>query len=96
MLISFGDQGTEDIFNGVSSKKALKISKDFWGVARRKLDMLNAAFNLHDLKVPPGNRLERLSGQYKNYHSIRINDQFRIIFQWTGNSASDVQIIDYH
>ena len=65
-------------------------------VARRKLRMLNNAVNLVDLKVPPANRLEKLSGSLKDFYSIRINDQWRIIFKWSGGNASEVEIVDYH
>ena len=65
-------------------------------VARRKLRMLNNAANLVDLKVPPANRLEKLSGSLKDFYSIRINDQWRIIFKCSGGNASEVEIVDYH
>ncbi len=67
-----------------------------WKIAQRKLDLLNAAQDLMDLRVPPGNRLEVLKGDLKGYHSIRINDQYRIIFKWALVNALDVQITDYH
>jgi len=69
---------------------------DLLNVARRKLLQLNAAAALSDLRIPPGNRLESLRGDLVGYHSIRINDQWRIIFRWDDASASDVEIIDYH
>jgi proteic killer suppression protein len=96
MILNFGDQTTEDVFNGEDSKAARRVPKAFWSIARRKLDMLNAAHELLDLRVPPGNRLERLKGRLAAYHSIRINDQFRVIFQWSGNNAIRVKIVDYH
>ena len=65
-------------------------------VARRKLMMLNSAENINDLLIPPGNRLEKLKGNYKGYYSIRINDQFRIVFKWEAKNATEVRIIDYH
>ncbi|MEH1932250.1 MAG: type II toxin-antitoxin system RelE/ParE family toxin [Nostoc sp.] len=67
-----------------------------WEVARRKLDQLNAALSLDDIKVPPGNRLEVLKGERKGQHSIRINDEYRICFIWTLQGASEVEIVDYH
>ena len=67
-----------------------------WQLATRKLDMLNAAHDIRDLKVPPGNRLEALRGTWKGYHNIRINDQYRIAFLWTEDNAKDVLITDYH
>ena len=96
MIQSFKDETTEDIFHGVSSKKALKVPKDIWVVARRKLDMLNAAHEIVDLRVPPGNRLEKLKKGLAEYHAIRVNDQYRIIFKWLSHDAADVQITDYH
>jgi proteic killer suppression protein len=65
-------------------------------VARRKLRMLNSAQDLNDLRIPPSNRLEKLKGSQDDYYSIRINDQWRIVFRWCQNDAFDIQIIDYH
>lgn len=96
MIQSFRDRTTEDIYNGVDSKAARAIPRSVWAVAVRKLDMLGAAHDLQDLRVPPGNRLEALKGLLKEYHSIRVNDQFRIVFRWTEGNASDVWITDYH
>jgi len=96
MIQSFRDGATEDVFHGTSSKAARKIPSSLWGVARRKLDMLNAAHELRDLRAPPGNRLEALGGNLSGFHSIRINDQYRIIFRWREGSPKDVQIVDYH
>jgi toxin HigB-1 len=96
VIKSFRDQTTEDIFNGLDSKSARKIPKIIWEGAHRKLDMLNAAHELKDLMVPPGNRLEKLKGSLAGYFSIRINDQFRIIFKWSDGNITDVQITDYH
>lgn len=93
MIISFGTKETGKIFNGERVKKIpLEIQK----VGRRKLRMLNNAQNINDLKIPPSNRLEKLGGNYKSYYSIRINDQWRIIFKWNKGQASQVKIIDYH
>ena len=74
----------------------MRISRELWPVVRRKLDMLNAASDLRDLRIPPANRLEELKGGLKGFHSIRINDQYRILFRWSQQNASDVQITDYH
>ncbi|MBE9018759.1 type II toxin-antitoxin system RelE/ParE family toxin, partial [Chroococcidiopsidales cyanobacterium LEGE 13417] len=83
MIVSFKDRGTEDIFDGEDSKEARKLCPiNLWSVARRKLDQLNAATSLNDLRVPPGNRLEALQGNRAGQHSIRINDQYRICFVW--------------
>lgn len=96
MIVSFGSQGTEDLFHGRESKEARKIPRNIWNVAFRKLDMINAAHELKDLLVPPGNRLEKLKGKLSGFHSIRINDQFRIIFIWSESNANSVEIVDYH
>jgi proteic killer suppression protein len=93
MIKSFGDKETGKIWNGIYSKKLLtEIQK----IARRKLRMINSAQDINDLKVPPGNRLEKLKGNLKEFYSIRINNQWRIIFKWIGSDAYEVQIIDYH
>ena len=97
MIVSFKDKGTEDIFNGIDSKDARKqCPQTLWKVAQRKLDQLNAAYTLNDMTVPPGNRLEALQGERVGQHSIRINDQYRIRFLWTQESAEEVEIVDYH
>ncbi|MFA6469482.1 MAG: type II toxin-antitoxin system RelE/ParE family toxin [Bacteroidota bacterium] len=96
MIINFLDQATEDIFNGFDTKQARRIPSVIWKNAVRKLDLLNAAHDLMDLRIPPSIHLEALKGNYKGKHSIRINDQFRIIFEWYESNAKDVQIIDYH
>jgi proteic killer suppression protein len=97
MIVSFKDKGTEDIFDGNDSNVARKNCPiNCWQVARRKLDQLNAALTLDDMKVPPGNRLEALKGDRKGQHSVRINDQYRICFTWILEGASKVEIIDYH
>ena len=96
MILDFGDQATEDIFHGENTKAARRIPPIIWSVASRKLDMLNAAHQLQDLLVPPGNRLEALHGKLAGFHSIRINDQFRIIFTWADGNAKRVEITDYH
>ena len=96
MIISFGNKAAEDIFNAEETRDARRIPKDLWKVARRKLDMIHAAHEIRDLLAPPGNRLERLKGKLAEFHSIRINDQFRIIFKWTDGNAKDVSVLDYH
>ena len=93
MINSFGSTETEEVWKGRRVKNLpLEIQK----VGRRKLRMLNNSIDLIDLKVPPANRLEKLSGKLVGFYSIRINDQWRIIFKWKAGSASDVEIIDYH
>ena len=99
MIQSFGDQGTKDIFIGRSSAKARKILPiSLLKIACRKLDMMNVAHIINDLKAPPGNRLEALAGTLKGFYSIRINDQYRIVFKWSDSDLGpkDVQIMDYH
>jgi len=97
MIRKFGTQGTEDVFNGRNSKAARKICpRELWAVAARKLDQLDSAEALDDLKVPPGNRLEALSGDKRGEYSIRINGQYRICFSWTDSGPDQVEIVDYH
>jgi len=96
MITSFGDKGTSDLFNGISSRRARKIPSQIHELALYKLDVLNAAQVLDDLRFPPGNRLEPLKGELKGFHSIRINSQWRIIFRWAEGSATNVKIVDYH
>ncbi len=96
MIGSFGDEATEDLFHGDNTKSARRIPTVLWNAACRKLDMLNAAHELRDLMVPPGNHLEVLRGEWAGHHSIRINDQFRVVFRWTDGNAHDVRITDYH
>jgi toxin HigB-1 len=96
LIQSFGDKRTEDLFQGISSRETRKFPADLIKVAVRKLDMLNAAYQLEDLRSPPGNRLEALKGDLKGFYSIRINDQWRIIFQWQNGNVLAVKIVDYH
>ncbi len=93
MIISFGNKETEKIWNG---ERVKGLSTEIQEVGRRKLRMLNNSTNISDLRVPPSNRLEKLSGNLKDFYSIRINDQWRIIFKWKSSNATDVEIIDYH
>ena len=96
MIASFGDKATEDLFHGTPSAKARKVPRDVKSAALRKLDLLNAAAALLDLRSPPGNRLEALSGDLRGFHSIRVNDQWRVVFRWEGSDAHGVVLIDYH
>ncbi len=96
MIKSFADQATEDIFHGADTKAARSVSKDIWPTARRKLDALNAAHESKDLQSPPGNRLEKLKGRLAGKWSIRVNDQYRIVFKFENGSALQVQVTDYH
>lgn len=97
MIGSFADEETRDIFDGSRSKKAIRrLPSLLWRVAQRKMHMIQAAIRLDDLRVPPANHLEALKDDLKGMHSIRINDQYRIIFRWVDQSAEGVKIIDYH
>lgn len=93
MIVSFGNSETENIWEGLRVKK---IPNEIQNIGRRKLRMLHNSLNLTDLRIPPANRLEKLSGKRKEFYSIRINDQWRIIFKWKAGNATDVEIIDYH
>lgn len=93
MIISFGDKETSLIWKG---ERVKGLSTDLQNIARRKLRMLNNSQSLIDLRIPPSNQLEKLKGNFKNYYSIRINDQWRIIFQWKNGQPDHVRIIDYH
>jgi len=97
MIQSFKNTGTENIFNGENTKEARKICPtSLWKVTARKLDQVDSVTTLHDLKIPPGNKLEALSGDRKEQYSIRINDQYRICFIWTDSGPDQVEIADYH
>ena len=96
MIASFADRATEALFHGETGKAIKRIPSDIRKVAVRKLDMLNAANELQDLRVPSGNRLEALKGDLRGKHSIRINDQWRIVFRWKNGDAHEVEIDDYH
>ena len=97
MIQSFKDQGTEDVFNGKNTRNARKTCPEaLWRVASRKLDQLDSVMALRELSVPPGNRLEALSGDRTGQHCIRINDQYRICFFWTEKGPDLVEICDYH
>ncbi len=93
MIISFGSPETENVWNGIRVKK---LPVEIQNIGRRKLRMLNNSINLADLRIPPSNRLEKLSGKLKDFYSIRINDQWRIIFKWNAGNSFEVEILDYH
>lgn len=96
MIESFGNTTAEDLFYDRKSKATRALPSELRRTARRKLLYLHDATDLRDLKVPPGNRLEALKGTLKGFYSIRINDQWRLVFRWSGGQSHDVQIIDYH
>ena len=93
MIISFASKDTEKIWFG---ERIRKLPNEIQEIGRRKLRMLNNSQNLTDLRIPPSNRLEKLSGNMKDFYSIRINDQWRIVFKWLEGNASEVSIMDYH
>lgn len=93
MIRSFGSKETEKIWNGVRSSK---LPPEIQNIGRRKLRMINNSIDLNDLRIPPSNRLEKLSGNLKGYYSIRINDQWRIVFIWEAGHALEVKLVDYH
>ena len=93
MIISFGSKETEKIWKG---ERVRNLPLDIQQIGRRKLRMLNNSQNLKDLSIPPSNKLEKLSGKMSDFYSIRINDQWRIVFQWEDGNANEVTIMDYH
>jgi len=93
MIISFGSKDTEKIWEG---ERVKRIPADIQQTGRRKLRMMNNSQSILDLRIPPSNRLEKLSGKLSEFYSIRINDQWRIVFKWENNHASEVEIMDYH
>ncbi|MCZ6803160.1 MAG: type II toxin-antitoxin system RelE/ParE family toxin [Proteobacteria bacterium] len=97
MIVSFENQGTEDIFNGRNTKEARKLClRTLWRIATRKLDQLDSVQSIDEMRIPPGNRLETLAGKKKGQWSIRINKQYRVCFNWTDTGPERVEIIDYH
>ena len=93
MIISFGNSDTEKVWNGIRVKG---LPTEIQNIGRRKLRMLNNSVGIADLRIPPSNRLEKLLGKAKDFYSIRINDQWRIVFKWNAGNASEVEILDYH
>ena len=96
MIVSFKDNATADLFHGRDTKRVRRFPPNVKRIALRKLDSINAAHKLEDLREPPGNRLKMLKGDLSGFHSIRVNDQWRIIFRWEGNQAAEVSLTDYH
>ena len=93
MIVSFDDRTTQKIWEGIWVKD---FSTDLQEIVRRKLRMLNNSTDIKDLMIPPSNRLEKLKGKLKDYYSIRVNDQWRLVFQWENGNAFVVKLIDYH
>lgn len=96
MISNFRDKRSQDVYDGLSSKETRSFPVELHKIARRKLDYINSAGKIEDLKVPPGNRLHSLKGDLRGFWSISINDQWRIIFQWKEGNALNVEITDYH
>ena len=96
MIVSFGDLATADLYHGRPTSRMRRFPPDIVRVALRKLDVLNGARQLDDLRSPPGNRLETLKGDQIGFHSIRVNEQWRIVFRWSEGEAHDVLLTDYH
>jgi len=96
MIRSFADDTTRDLFSDTNSKAARRIPQDLWRVVQRKLKQLDLAKQLHDMDVPPANRLEPLKGDQRGRHSVRVNDQYRITFRWERTDAYEVCCEDYH
>jgi proteic killer suppression protein len=96
MIETFGNRLAEDLFHDRNSRATRGFPPELRRIARRKLLYLHDAAELKDLRVPPGNRLEVLKGNRKGFHSIRINDQWRVMFRWRNGQAMDVQVADYH
>ena len=93
MIVSFGSKDTERIWQG---ERVKQIPLEIQQVGRRKLRMIHNSQSLADLRIPPSNRLEKLKGKGKDFYSIRINDQWRIVFRWENNHTYDLEIMDYH
>ncbi len=93
MILSFGSKETEKIWNG---ERVASIPLNIQNIGRRKLRMLNNSVDIKDLRIPPSNRLEKLAGNLKDFYSIRINDQWRIVFKWNSGHSEQVKIVDYH
>ncbi len=96
MIQSFGNRLAEDLYDDKNTKAVRRIPKELHRRARRKVLYLHEAAELKDLREPPGNRLEALKGDWKGFHSIRINDQWRIVFRWQSSNAYEVHVTDYH
>ena len=96
MIASFGDRATEDLYHGRATSRARRFPRDVAEAALVKMDSLNGAAAMLDLRSPPGNRLEALKGDLIGCHSIRVNDQWRLVFRWQDDDAHEVRLTDYH
>lgn len=96
VIVSFADTTTADIYHGNDTKAARKLPRELWSRIQQKLDLMNACTSMEDLRVPPANRLERLKGNLAGFHSIRVNQQYRIIFRFVAGQCEEVRCADYH
>lgn len=96
MIVSFASNTARDIYDGIDSKRSRKLPRELHDKIRRLLDQVNAAPSPDILRAPPGNQLQKLGGDLKGFWSLRVNDQWRIVFRWRENDAHDVDVIDYH
>ena len=96
MIVSFGDSATEDLYHNRPTSRARRFPPDIVDLVLIKMDTLNGAAAVRDLRSLPGNRLEALKGDLKGYHSIRVNERWRLVFRWEGNNAHAVRLVDYH
>lgn len=96
MIVSFDDDATADLYHGRHTSRVRQYPHDVTKRALHKLDVLNGAHKIIDLRSPPGNRLKALKGDVAGYYSIRVNDQWRLVFRWEENNAHDVRLTDYH
>jgi len=96
LIVSFGDKVTEALYHGIDSKGVRRLPSEVLKKARNKLEMLNAAKELMDLQSPPGNRLEALKGNLHGFFSVRVNDQWRVVFRWQDGNVYEVKLTDYH
>jgi proteic killer suppression protein len=96
VIVSFGDPDTEALYHGGRERRRRRFPPDIVATALRKLDLLEAAQDLRDLRAPPGNRLEALRGDLAGHHSMRVNARWRVVFRWTAQGAEDVSLLDHH
>jgi len=96
VISSFGDETTADIYHGSDTKTARRIRRELWSRIQHKLDLLNACISIEDLRIPPANRLEKLRGDLAGFYSIRVNQQYRIVFRFVNGKCEEVRCIDYH
>ena len=96
MISSFGDATSADIYHGSDTKAARRVRRELWSRVQQKLDLLNACTSVEDLRIPPANRLEKLRGNLAGFYSIRVNQQYRIVFEFANGTCEEVRCTDYH